>query len=69
MQGILFMRNCENVLGEKKPESMEDDAWNTLNKKAITYIKMAVSDEILVDIKGLTTAHQVWEKLTRILLL
>ena len=47
----------------KKPESMENDAWNTLNKKAIAYMKMAVFDEILVDIKGLTTARQVWEKL------
>ena len=62
-QGILFLRDCENALVEKKPESMEDDAWNTLNKKAITYIKMVVSDETLVDIKGLTPAHQVWEKL------
>ena len=42
---------------------MANDAWNTLNKKAITYIKMVVYDENLVDIKGLITAHQVWEKL------
>ena len=63
MLGILFLRDCEDALVEKKPESMENDAWNTLNKKVITYIKMDVSDEILVYIKGLTTARQVWEKL------
>ena len=59
----LFLRDCEDALVEKKPESMENYAWNTLNKKAITYIKMVVSDEMLVDIKGVTTTHQVWEKL------
>ena len=42
MLGILFLRDCEDALVEKKPESMENDAWNTLNKKAITYIKMVV---------------------------
>ena len=59
MLGILFLRDCEDALVEKKPESMENDAWNTLNKKTITYIKMVVFDEILVDIKGLTTIRQV----------
>jgi hypothetical protein len=38
MQGIFFLRDCETALPEKKPESMDDDAWNTLNKKDITYI-------------------------------
>ena len=34
-----------------------------LNKKAITYIKIVASDEILVDLKGLTIVFEVWEKL------
>jgi hypothetical protein len=38
MQGILFLRDCEGALVEKKPDSTDDDAWNTLNKKDITYI-------------------------------
>lgn len=38
---------------------MEDDAWMTLNKGAITCIKMYVSGEILLDIKGLTIAYEV----------
>ena len=63
MMGILFLRDCEDGLVEKKPESMENDAWNTLNKKTVTYIKVVVSNKIRVDIKGLTTACQVWEKL------
>ena len=37
--------------------------WQKLNKKAITYIKMAVSYEILVELKGLPRAYEVWEKL------
>ena len=34
-----------------------------LIKKAITYINMAILDEILMDLKGLTIAFEVWEKL------
>jgi len=63
MQGILFLKVCDGALAVVKPNSMTDDAWVTLNKKAITYIKMVVSDEILVDLKGLTIAYAVWEKL------
>ena len=48
---------------EAKPENMAEDAWETLNKKAVTYIKMGVSDDILVDLKGLVYAFNVWEKL------
>ena len=44
-------------------EDMTDLASMKLNKKALTYIKMVVSDEILVDLKGLTIAFEVWEKL------
>ena len=63
MLGILFLKDCEGALLEVKPEDMTNVAWMKLNKKAITYIKMVVSDEILVDLKGLTTAFDVWEKL------
>ena len=63
MHGILFLKDCNEALAETKPETMEDAAWQKLNKKAITYIKMAVSDEILVEFKGLPTAYEVWEKL------
>ena len=63
MHGILFLKDCDEALAKTKPETMEDAAWQKLNKKAITYIKMAVSDEILVELKGLPTAYEVWEKL------
>ena len=63
MQGILFLKDCEDALAENKPEDVSDADWTRMNKKAITYIKMAIVDDILVDVKGLTTAHAVWEKL------
>ena len=63
MLGILFLKDCEEALVEHKPEDMTEAAWTNLNKKAITYIKMAVSNEILVDLKGLASAYEVWEKL------
>ena len=42
---------------------MSQDAWLILNKKVVTYIKMVVSDEILVDLKGLVSASEIWAKL------
>ena len=63
MHGILFLKDCDGALQEAKPEDMAQDAWETLNKKAVTYIKMGVSDDILVDLKGLVYAFNVWEKL------
>ena len=63
MQGILFLKDCDGALQEVKPVDMAQDAWVTLNKKAVTYIKMGVSDDILVDLKGLVYAFNVWEKL------
>ncbi|MCO5614532.1 hypothetical protein L7F22_068815 [Adiantum nelumboides] len=63
MQGILFLKDCDGALQEAKPEDMTENAWETLNKKAVTYIKMGVSNDILVELKGLRYAFQVWEKL------
>ena len=50
-------------LEAEKPENMSEDAWQILNKKAVIYIKMVVSDEILVDLKGLVSASEIWAKL------
>ena len=36
----LWKERMLGILVEKKPESMENDAWNTLNKKAIMIIFM-----------------------------
>ena len=58
-----FLKIVNGALFEVKHEDITDVTWIQLNKKAITYIKMVVSDEILVDLKGLTTAFEVWEKL------
>ena len=33
------------------------------SKKAVAYIKLALSDDILNDVKGLRTAYEVWQKL------
>ena len=63
MQGILFLKDGDMALATIKPENMLEDAWRILNKKAVTYIKMAVSDEISVDLKGLVSASEIWAKL------
>ena len=63
MQEILFLKDCERALEAKKLEDMSEDAWRILNKKAVIYIKMAISNEILVDLKGLVSASKIWAKL------
>lgn len=63
MQGILFLKYCDDALLETKPVDMSDADWARLNKKAMAYIKMAVTDDILVDIRGLATTHAIWQKL------
>ena len=63
MQGILFLKDCESALEELKPEDLSDLEWARLNKKAMAYIKMAINDDILTDIKRLDTAYAIWQKL------
>ncbi|MCO5563937.1 hypothetical protein L7F22_017589 [Adiantum nelumboides] len=48
IEGILFLKECDLALEEDKPKDMSDEDWPRLNKKAITYIKMTVTDDILV---------------------
>ena len=60
---ILSLKDCGGALLEVKLEDMKGVAWMKLNKKAIAYIKMVVSYEILADLKGRTIAFEVWEKL------
>ncbi|MCO5576745.1 hypothetical protein L7F22_030563 [Adiantum nelumboides] len=64
MQAILIFKDCEDALLVAKPENLSDEVSERLNKKAIAYIKMAVTDDVLTDIKRLPTAYAVWEKLT-----
>lgn len=42
MQGILFLKDCDDALLETKPGDMPDEDWARLNKRAKAYIKMAV---------------------------
>ncbi|MCO5572758.1 hypothetical protein L7F22_026517 [Adiantum nelumboides] len=63
MQGILFLKDCDGALSANKPEGMSNADWTKINRKAVTYIKMAVTDDILPAIKGLDTTMTVWDKL------
>ncbi|MCO5608195.1 hypothetical protein L7F22_062401 [Adiantum nelumboides] len=56
MQGIFFLKDCDNALAANKLEGMLDADWTKINRKAVTYIKMVVTDDILPAIKGLDTA-------------
>ena len=55
-----FVEGLWQALEAKKPENMSEDAWQILNKKVVIYIKMVVSYQILVDLKGLESASKIW---------
>ena len=42
---------------------MDDATWKLLNRKVVAHIYMAVSDEVLGNIKGLTSGHEIQSKL------
>ncbi|MCO5572770.1 hypothetical protein L7F22_026529 [Adiantum nelumboides] len=63
IQGILLLKDCERTLEQVKPQDMSDEAWVRQNRKTVTYIKMAMTDETVVNLKGLTKAFDVWQKL------
>ena len=63
----MFLKDCDQALLETKPANMLDENLAKLNKRAMAYIKMAVVDDILVDIKGLDSAYAIWRSLMRML--
>ncbi|MCO5583223.1 hypothetical protein L7F22_037131 [Adiantum nelumboides] len=63
MQDILFLKDFDVALEETKPQELFDLEWARLNKKVMAYIKMALNDDILTDIKRLVTAHAICPKL------
>ena len=48
------------ALEEDKSAGMDDATWKLLNHKAVAHIYMTVLDEVLGNIKGLTSGHGVW---------
>ena len=63
MESTLYLLGCAKALEENKSAGMDDATWKLLNHKAVAHIYMAVSDEVLGNIKGLTSGHEVWSKL------
>ena len=69
MTGILFLKDCEDALLEAKPDDMSQVEWEKLNKKAVAYIKLTLSDDILNEVKGVRgmaeTQIDSWEHHSR----
>ena len=63
MESTLYLQGCAEALEENKSAGMDDATWKLLNCKEVAHIYMAVSDEVLGNIKGLTSGHEVWSKL------
>ena len=63
MENTLYLQGCAKALEENKSVGMDNATWKLLNRKAVAHIYMAVSDEVLRNIKGLTSGHEVWSKM------
>ena len=63
MESTLSLQGCVEDLEENKLASMYDATSELLNCKANTHIYMVVSSDVLVNIKELTSGHEVWKKL------
>ena len=66
MIDILYQKECESPITEgkaQKPASIDDDAWKKIDRKALSYIRPCLSDEILYTVAEETTAEGLWTKL------
>ena len=46
-----------------KPTRLSDEEWKKLDQKAKSTIRLCVSDSVLLNVSGETTAKALWDKL------
>ena len=65
MEAILVQDGCEIALDgvEKKPADLTSEKFTDLDKKARSGIILNLSDEVLQEVAGETTAKGMWDKL------
>ena len=65
MKVILVQSGCHKALegASKKPSGMTDDKWEEIDLKALSAIKLCLSNEVLREVAKETTAAGLWLKL------
>ena len=62
METTLHWQECAEALVEKKSAGMDAATWKLVNRKVVAHNCMAVSNEVLENMKGLASGHEVWSK-------
>ncbi|MGV8065544.1 hypothetical protein PJP13_29370, partial [Mycobacterium kansasii] len=62
MISLLTKQGEDGALEERK-STMTDDEWNTLDKKALSSIRLCLTDEVLYNVMREKTAAKLWAKL------
>ena len=65
MKDVLVQQNLEEALNDKedRPKEMTDKAWDRANSRAVSTIRLHLSDDVVYDVMGETQAKSLWEKL------
>ena len=63
MEDLLTTLGLWDTLQEKKPDDMEDRAWEKALAEAVSHIRMCVSTGVMNHIAGLKTPKLIWAKL------
>ena len=64
IMAVLTQNGSKKVLGGKatKPESMTDEQWKDLDKKALSTIQLRLVPPVLCKLLGKTTTASLWLK-------
>ncbi|GJR10278.1 hypothetical protein Tco_0792930 [Tanacetum coccineum] len=66
IEDVLVQQGIDEALEEKQPAEMKDDIWKTMQKKALSTIRLALAPEIKYSVLKEKTPKDIWDKLTNI---
>ncbi|KAL2653644.1 hypothetical protein R1flu_021772 [Riccia fluitans] len=65
MQDKLIAQGQARALLDERPESMREDEWVDLCSQVCNKIRLHLSDEIQMQVKGLTSSQELWKYLQK----
>ncbi|VFQ61770.1 unnamed protein product [Cuscuta campestris] len=63
IQDYLVQQGLDLVLQDEKPSDMKESEWSTIQKKAVSTIRLALSPQIKVTVLKETSPKKLWETL------
>nr|GEV19032.1 retrovirus-related Pol polyprotein from transposon TNT 1-94 [Tanacetum cinerariifolium] len=66
IEDVLVQQGIDKALEEKQPAEMKDDVWKTMQKKALSTIRLALATGIKYSVLKEKTPKDIWDKLTNL---